>query len=144
MSFSTLFNFVYKFFCHTKTGGSDPVRTLDIYSRSVCGGRFWFSALINLAWCAWSFSFLVCAVCRKWRRIFMKADGAGLRRAASNDSQVGEEERNGTKWEMEAWRRSQQEKGGRKWQEEAARGLDRADESREETKVCVRQLAGWE
>ncbi len=28
---------------------------------------------------------LVCAVCRKWRCIFMKADGAGLRRVARND-----------------------------------------------------------
>jgi hypothetical protein len=28
---------------------------------------------------------LVDDLCRKWRRIFMKADGAGLRRAARND-----------------------------------------------------------
>jgi hypothetical protein len=45
---------------------------------------FWCSALINLAWGAWSFSFW-CAMCRKWWRIFMKAGGAGLRKAASND-----------------------------------------------------------
>ncbi len=42
----------------------------------------------------------------------MKEDGANLRRAANNDGQVGEEEWNGTKWEMEAWRRSHQD--GRK------------------------------
>ncbi len=44
----------------------------------------------------------------------MKATRAGLRRAARNDGQVGEEERNGTEWEMEVWRRSQQEERGRK------------------------------
>jgi hypothetical protein len=31
------------------------------------------------------FFFLVCAVYKKWRQIFMKADGASLRKAASND-----------------------------------------------------------
>jgi hypothetical protein len=48
---------MFKIYCHTKTGGSDPVWTLDVHSRSVCGGRFLFLALINLAWGAWIFSF---------------------------------------------------------------------------------------
>jgi hypothetical protein len=34
-------------------------------------------------------SFFLCVVCREWQRIFMGADGAGLRRAASNDDKVG-------------------------------------------------------
>jgi hypothetical protein len=29
-------------------------------------------------------------VCRRWRLIFMEADGAGLMRAASNDGGLGE------------------------------------------------------
>ncbi len=52
----------------------------------------------------------------------MKAAGAGLRRAARNDGQVGGEERNGTEWEMEACRRSQgggkRKKNGRQKREE--------------------------
>ncbi len=48
----------------------------------------------------------------------MKADGADLRRAASDNGQVGEEERNGTEWkwklEGEANRRKKEENGRQK------------------------------
>ncbi len=60
----------------------------------------------------------------------MKANGADLRRAASDNGQVDEEERNGTEWrwklEGEANRRKKEEK----WQAEAAEGrrLDGAKE----------------
>jgi hypothetical protein len=39
-------------------------------------------------------------VCRKWRRIFMEVEGAGLKKAASNDGKFGE------------WDGTTQEEGG--------------------------------
>ncbi len=68
----------------------------------------------------------------------MKAAGAGLRRAARNDGQVGEEERNDTEWELEAWRRSQQEEGRKKDRQK----LGEEDQTEQTRVVSKRQKCG--
>jgi hypothetical protein len=56
-----------------------------------------------------------CMVCRKWRRIFMETDGAGLKRVASNDGKFGEwdgtalEEGGSLEKKLTEWRRERSE-----------------------------------